>query len=85
MSRAPQTRVFYIDSVSPLNSSNVGRDQTISVTFNKSIDPSSITSNPNNAVVYAGQDVQDRGSFTLSDNRTLYFNIGSLLGAPPTP
>ena len=82
VSGTTDTTAFYIDSVSPLNgASNVGRDQTISVTFNKSIDPSSITSNPNNAVVYAGQDVQDRGSFTLSsDNRTLYFNIGSLLG-----
>ncbi len=69
---------FYVSSVSPANgTANVGREQTISVTFSKAIDPSSIYNN--DAVVYAGQDVQDRGSFTLSsDNRTLYFNIGAL-------
>ena len=49
------------------------------MTFNKSINPYSIWNNSNNFQLYAGQDIQDNGGFTISaDDRTLTFNNGAL-------
>jgi hypothetical protein len=72
------TTPFQVMSVSPASgASNVGRDQSVSVTFNNSIAQNS--ANGYNSQLYAGQDLQDNGSYTLSaDNRTLTFNVGSL-------
>jgi hypothetical protein len=59
---------------------NVGRDQPVAVTFNNSISYTSAGSYA--AQLYAGQTLQDAGSFTLSaDNRTLTFNVGALSDA----
>ncbi|MFZ1084781.1 MAG: Ig-like domain-containing protein [Terracidiphilus sp.] len=65
-------------SVSPANgATNVGHDQPVSVTFNNPINNNSTGSY--NTELFAGQDLQDNGSVTLSaDGRTLTFNIGAL-------
>ena len=75
---APDTTALQVLSVSPgSGSTNVKPDTSISVTFNKSINPS--TAQGNNALLYAGQGVQDRGSISLSsDGRTLTFSTGTL-------
>ncbi|MGH9605831.1 MAG: Ig-like domain-containing protein [Terracidiphilus sp.] len=69
---------FQETSVSPANgATNVGRDQSVSVTFNHSV--LSGSANGYNSQLYAGQDLQQYGSYSLSaDNRTLTFNIGAL-------
>jgi len=54
-------------------------DTSVSVTFNKGINPYSVYNNSNNALLFAGQGLQDRGSITMSaDNRTLTFSSGTL-------
>jgi hypothetical protein len=67
-------------SVNPANgATNVRHDQSVSVTFNKSINPYSVWNNSTNAQLYAGQDAVNNGSFNLSsDYRTLTFNNGAL-------
>ena len=63
----------------PNNATNVRHDLNPSVTFNKSINPNSISGNNNNFQLYAGQDLQDNGGFNISaDGRTLTFNNGAL-------
>ena len=72
---------FYVTSVSPANgATNVGLEHPVSVTFSKSINSNSVWNGYQyNAVLYAGQDVQDYSNFSYSsDNRTLYFNVGAL-------
>jgi len=75
---SPDTSPLQVLSVSPANgASNVGRDQSVSVTFNKSVNPGSAGSY--NAQLFAGQSLQDNGSVTWSaDDRTMSFNVGSL-------
>ncbi len=67
-------------SVSPsAGATNVRPDVAVSVTFNKSINPYTVYNNNNNALLFAGQGLQDRGSITMSaDNRTMTFNPGTL-------
>jgi hypothetical protein len=74
----PTTTPFTVLSVSPANgAANVGRDQSVSVTFSNSINPGSTTGY--NTQLYAGQDLQTNGSVTLSaDGRTVTFNVGAL-------
>jgi hypothetical protein len=79
VSTATQSPIpLQVISVSPADgATNVGRDQAVAVTFNNSILTGSASSY--NSQLYAGQDIQDNGSYTLSaDNRTLTFNVGSL-------
>ena len=75
---SPDTTPLQVVSVSPASgATNVGRDQSVSVTFNKSANPGSAGSY--NTQLYAGQDLQDNGSVSWSaDDRTMYFNIGAL-------
>jgi hypothetical protein len=65
-------------SASPASgATNVGRDQSVAVTFNNSI--LSGSANGYNSQLYAGQSLQDAGSYSLSsDNRTLTFSVGAL-------
>ncbi|MGA9977890.1 MAG: Ig-like domain-containing protein [Candidatus Sulfotelmatobacter sp.] len=65
-------------SVTPASgATNVGRDQSVAVTFNNSI--LSGSANGYNSQLYAGQTLQDVGTYSLSaDNRTLTFSIGAL-------
>jgi hypothetical protein len=72
------TTPLQVVSVSPANGAvNVGRDQSVSVTFNNSIGQG--TASNYNSQLYSGQTLQDAGSYTLSsDNRTLTFNVGAL-------
>jgi hypothetical protein len=74
----PDTSALQVLSVSPANGATaVGTNVPVSVTFNKSINPYSV--NSNNAILFAGQSIQDRGSLNLSaDGRTITFNIGAL-------
>jgi hypothetical protein len=67
-------------SVNPANgATNVRPDVPVSVTFNKAINPYSVYNNSNNALLFAGQGLQDRGSISMSaDNRTMTFNSGVL-------
>ena len=76
----PDTTPLTVLSVSPTNgATNVGINQQISVTFNKAINPNTV--NGNDAIIFAGQGAQDRGSISLSaDGRTIYFNTGALYG-----
>jgi len=79
VSTATETPIpLQVISVSPASgATNVGRDQPVSVTFNNSI--LSGSANSNNSQLYAGQALQDAGSYTLSaDNRTLTFSVGAL-------
>lgn len=75
---APDTTALQVTSVSPANgSTNVGIIVPVSVTFNKAINPGTV--NANDAIVFAGQGAQDRGSINLSaDGRTITFNTGTL-------
>lgn len=75
---SPDGSPFQVVSVSPANgATNVGHDQPVSVTFNKSANPGSAGSY--NAELYAGQSPQDFGSVSWSaDNRTMTFNVGAL-------
>jgi hypothetical protein len=64
----------------PQGSTNVRPDTTVSVTFNKGINFYSVYNNTNNALLFAGQGVQDRGSITMSsDGRTMSFSSGTLI------
>ncbi|WP_263376654.1 Ig-like domain-containing protein [Granulicella aggregans] len=74
------TTPLQILSVSPAKGAvNVGLEHSVSVTFNKSINPGSVRYASNGALLYAGQNLVDNGSLSFSaDNRTLYFNTGSL-------
>ncbi len=79
VSTATQSPIpLQVISVSPPDGAmNVGRDQSVAVTFNNSI--LSGSANSYNSQLYAGQYLQDAGSYSLSaDNRTLTFNVGSL-------
>ncbi|HVU45322.1 MAG TPA: Ig-like domain-containing protein [Terracidiphilus sp.] len=79
VSTATQSPIpLQVISVSPPDGAmNVGRDQAVAVTFNNSI--LSGSANSYNSQLYAGQSLQDAGSYSLSaDNRTLTFNVGSL-------
>jgi hypothetical protein len=64
----------------PSGATNVRHDINPSVTFNKSINPNSVRYVSSNYFqLYAGQDLQDNGGFTISaDGRTLTFNNGAL-------
>ncbi|MFZ1086684.1 MAG: Ig-like domain-containing protein [Terracidiphilus sp.] len=84
----PDTEPLQVVSVNPANGAvNVRHEIPVSVTFNKSINPS--TANlwtsaryNQNAQLYIGQDLQYYGSVSLSaDNRTLTFNTGALQDA----
>jgi hypothetical protein len=74
------TSALQVLSVNPANgATNVRHDIKPSVTFNKSINPYSIWNTSNNFQLYAGQDLQTNGGFTISaDGRTLTFNNGAL-------
>jgi hypothetical protein len=77
------TTPLKVVSVNPAaKATNVRLDIPVSVTFNKSIDPSSIYgASANNALLFAGQILRDNGSVSFSaDNRTMYFNVGALSG-----
>jgi hypothetical protein len=76
----PDTTALQVLSVSPAaNATGVTPDTQISVTFNKSINPYSVFNNGNNALLYAGESLLDRGSITMSaDDRVLTFNTGAL-------
>lgn len=76
----PDTTPLQVLSVSPANgAANVGINTPITVMFNKSINPYSV--NGNNAIIFAGQGAQDRGSLTVSaDARSVTFNTGALYG-----
>ena len=78
VSGSPDTTPLQVLSVNPPNgAANVGLDLSVSVTFNKSINPGTMTSF--DTQLYAGQDLQTYGSQTLSaDGRTMTFNVGSL-------
>jgi len=77
---APDTTPLTVLSVNPASgATNVRPDTSVSVTFNKGINPYSVYNNSNNALLFAGQGLQDRGSITMSaDNRTLTFSSGTL-------
>lgn len=77
---APDTTPLTVLSVNPTSgATNVRPDTTVSVTFNKSINPYSVYNNNNNALLFAGQGLQDRGSISMSaDNRTMSFSAGTL-------
>ena len=72
------TTALQVTGVSPADfATNVGRDQSVSVTFNNSLQQGS--ANNFNSQLYAGQDLQDYGNYSLSaDNKTLTFNVGAL-------
>jgi hypothetical protein len=74
------TTALTVMSVSPAaGATNVRPDVPVSVTFNKGINPYSVYNNGNNALLFSGQGLQDRGTITMSaDNRTLTFNSGVL-------
>ena len=74
------TTPLQVLSVSPMpGATNVPPDSSVSVTFNKSINPYSVYNNNNNALLFAGQGLQDRGSINMSaDDRVLTFNVGTL-------
>jgi hypothetical protein len=76
----PDTTPLTVMSVSPASgATNVRPDAPVSVTFNKGINPYSVYNNNNNALLFAGQGLQDRGSITMSaDNRTMTFSSGTL-------
>ena len=76
---SPDTTALTVLSVSPApGSTNVQPDTPVSVTFNKGINPYTAY-NSSNALLYAGQGLQDRSSFNISsDGRTLTFNTGTL-------
>ena len=65
-------------SVSPANgATNVGRDQSVSVTFSNPVNNSSMGGY--NTQLFAGQDLQTYGNVNMSaDGRTITFNIGAL-------
>jgi hypothetical protein len=74
----PTTTPFTVLSVSPANgATNIGRDQSVSVTFSNSVNPGTVGSY--NMQLYAGQSLQNSGSVTMSaDGRTVTFNQGAL-------
>ena len=74
------TTPLTVMSVNPASgATNVRPDVPVSVTFNKGINPYSVYNNNNNALLFSGQGLQDRGSISMSaDNRTLTFNSGTL-------
>jgi hypothetical protein len=76
----PDTTPLQVISVNPASgATGVRPDVPVSVTFNKSITPYSVYYNSNNALLFSGQGLQDRGSITMSaDNRTMTFNTGTL-------
>jgi hypothetical protein len=76
----PDTTPLSVLSVSPAaGAANVGVNSPVSITFNKAINPYSV--NSTNALLFAGQGIQDQGGITLSaDGRTITFNIGALYG-----
>jgi methionine-rich copper-binding protein CopC len=76
----PDSTALTVMSVSPAGgATNVRPDVPVTITFNKGINPYSIYNNGNNALLFAGQSLQDRGSITMSaDNRTMTFNSGTL-------
>jgi hypothetical protein len=76
----PDSTPLTVLSVSPASgATNVRPDVPVSVTFNKGINPYSVYNNSNNALLFAGQGLQDRGSISMSaDNRTMTFNSGTL-------
>ncbi|HEY5329958.1 MAG TPA: Ig-like domain-containing protein [Acidobacteriaceae bacterium] len=78
ISGSPDNTALQVISVSPANNAlNVGLNVPVSVTFNKSINPSSI--NNADAILSAGQTITDRGSVTMSaDDRTMTFSTGAL-------
>ncbi len=75
----PDTTPLTVLSVNPAAGSTSTRlDVPVSVTFNKSINPYTISST-GSAILFSGQGVQDNNNVTLSaDNRTLTFNSGVL-------
>jgi len=77
---AGDTTPLTVLSVNPASgATNVRPDVPVSVTFNKGINPYSVYNNGNNALLFAGQGLQDRGSISMSaDNRTLTFSSGTL-------
>jgi hypothetical protein len=80
ISGTPDTTALTVTSVSPAaDATGVGVNVPVSITFNKAINPNSV--NSNDAVLFAGQSLVDRGSVTMSaDGRTLTFNTGALSG-----
>ncbi len=74
----PDTSAPQVVLVQPPDlATNVGLNQPVSVTFNKSISPGS--AGGLNTLLFAGEDLQTNGSVTWSaDNRTMTFNVGAL-------
>ena len=79
-SGAPDTSPLQVVSVNPTDgATSVRHDISVSVNFNKSINPYSVWNNSNNALLFAGQGLADRGGITmLADNRTMTFSVGAL-------
>ena len=77
-SATPDTTYLQVVSVSPASgATNVGRDQAVSVTFNKAVSPGS--TGGYNTQLFVGQGLQTNGSVTMSaDDRTMTFNVGAL-------
>ncbi len=75
---SPDTTPLQVVSVSPASgATNIGRDQAVTVTFNKAVSPG--TTGGYNTQLFAGQGLQDNGSVTMSaDDRTFTFNVGGL-------
>lgn len=79
-SASPDTTPLTVKSVSPVAISpatTVPVDSSVSVTFNKSINPG--TTGGKNSLLFSGQSLQDSGSVTMSnDGQTFTFNVGEL-------
>ncbi len=75
---SPDTSALQVTGVQPVDgAANVGLNQPVSVTFNKSVSPGSAANY--NSMLFAGQSLQTNGSVTWSaDNRTMTFNPGAL-------
>lgn len=74
------TTALQVVSVTPANGTvNVGLEHSVSVTFNKPINPYTVSNNNNNALLFANNTLVDRGSISMSaDDTTLTFNTSAL-------
>nr|WP_241654471.1 Ig-like domain-containing protein [Granulicella sibirica] len=82
-SASPDTTPLKVVSINPAaNATGVPLTTQVSVTFNKSINPSSVSYGGSSALLSAGQSIQNYGSVSFSpDNLTVTFNTGALYGS----
>ncbi|HEX3985959.1 MAG TPA: Ig-like domain-containing protein [Acidobacteriaceae bacterium] len=80
-SSTTDTSALQVTAVQPGDgATNVGLNQPVSVTFNKSVSPGS--AGGYNSLLFAGQGIQDDGNISWSaDNRSMTFNSGALYNA----